>query len=67
MVSLLKSLVKSDLGKKLGSEALGYIPTLLEKGVSKIKIDKVRRVLNVDLANTAINHGSQYAKNRLQE
>lgn len=37
-----KWLSKTDPGKKLGGEALWYAPTLFEKGVSKIKNDKVR-------------------------
>ena len=60
-------LTKSDLGKKLGRETLRHAPTLLKKHVSKIKNDKVRRVLNSHLRNTAVNYGSEYARNKLHK
>ena len=50
---------KSDLGKKFGGKALQHAPILFKKGVFKIKNDKVRRVLNFELANTAANHKSE--------
>ena len=41
---------KSDLGKKFGGKALQHAPILFKKGVFKIKNDKVRRVLNFEVA-----------------
>ena len=40
---------------------------IFEKGVNKIKNDKVRTVLNSDLANAAINYGLDYAKNKFHK
>ena len=51
--------IKSDLGKTFSDKVLQHAPALFEKGVFKIKNDKVRRVLNFELANTAANHKSE--------
>lgn len=52
-------MAKLDLGKYLGGETRRHATTLFEKVISKIKNDKVRRVLNFELANTAANHKSE--------
>ena len=64
---LIKRLAKSDLGKKLGGEALRHAFPLFEKTVSKIKNDKIRKVLYSYLANTAVNYESKYARNKLHK
>ena len=64
---LIKRLAKSDLGKKLGGEALRHAFSLFEKTVSKIKNDKIRKVLYSYLANTAVNYESEYARNKLHK
>ena len=66
-MQLIKRLAKSDLGKKLGGEPSRHALTLFEKGVSKIKNDKIRRVLYSYLANTAVNYRSECARNKLHK
>ena len=50
---------KSDLGKTFSGKVLQHVPTLFEKGVFKIKNDKVRRVLNFEVAITSQSCQSQ--------
>ena len=66
-IQLIERLAKSNLGKRLWGEALRYASTFFEKGVTKIKNDKVRRVLNSDLANAVVNYWLDYAKNKFHK
>lgn len=61
----IQRLAKSSLGKTLWGQAIKYPPSLYKKGVSRINNNKIRKVLNSNLANTAVSYGLEYARNKL--
>ena len=60
ILKFVKKVVKNSLVKKLGRAVLNELPNLYSKGTSKIKNKKLKRILQLDVANSLIDMGAEY-------
>ena len=51
--------------KEIGKMALNELPYLYNKGKSKIKNKKIKKILQSDLANTLMDMGTEYGRQKL--
>lgn len=67
--NLLKRLAKRDIAKqvtkKVAGEAIKNAPSLYYNGVPRVKYKRVRKGLDSNFANTALNYCTAYAQDRL--
>lgn len=67
--NLLKRLAKRDIAKqvtkKVAGEAIKNAPSLYYNGVPRVKYKRVRKGLDSNFANTALNYRTAYAQDRL--
>ena len=52
---------KSNIRGSLAKAAIENVPEIYKKGIVKIKNKKLQKILNSDLANTALDYGRAYA------
>ena len=51
--------------QELGNMGLDELPNLYGKGANKIKNKKIRKILQSDLANTLVDMGTEYGRQKL--
>ena len=62
IVKFANKIVKNSLVKKLVRAVLNELPNLYSKGTRKIKNKKLRRILQLDIANSLVDMGAEYSQ-----
>ena len=58
-------MVKNPIVRKLTKETLKQAPKVYSKLAGKVKNEKLKRILQSDIANSPVEKGTTYAINRL--
>ena len=67
LLRLAKKVVRNPTVKKLGKEALSRLLDLYSKGTSKIKNKKLKKILQLDMANSLVDMGVAWARQKLEK
>ena len=65
LLKLVKKVAKASITRKIGKMALNEFPNLYEKGTSKIKNKKNKKLLQSDLANSLLDICTEYGRQEL--
>ena len=64
---MVKKVAKAVITQKIGKMALNELPNLYEKGTNKIKDKKIKKLLQSDLANSLVDTGAEYSRQKLDK
>ena len=67
LLNLVKKVAKAVITQKIGKMALNELPNLYEKGTNKIKDKKIKKLLQSDLANSLVDTGAEYSRQKLDK
>ena len=65
LLKLVKKVAKAPITQKIGKMALNELLNLYEKGRSKIKNKKIKKLFQSDLANSLVDMGAKYGQKKL--
>ena len=65
LLKLVKIGAKASITQKTGKKTLNELPNLHEKGTSRIKNKKIKKLLQSDLANSMVDMGTEYDRQKL--